>query len=277
MTEDTSKTPSSLARQIARALLVVVFLAIWMAAGWLLKLDPNGYLLLGVPLTALFQMGAARRPLRSLWVRSAPPLRIDAKWLLVSAGLASLPIYFLYQNRAAGWIAIAWCMCAVAGAPVAAYALQNHDDNVARGAKPARLMVFLLCGLMILGAVVREGVGILSVSAFVEAVKWSLLYFSVGFIIEEVTFRGALDSFLFRPGDRYGLISAAALGALWGIWHVPTLPAQEMNFITALRLALGHAVVGLVLSTSWRTGGNLWTPAAAHAVLDGVRNALHLA
>src|SRR5262249_35824448 len=146
-----------------------------------------------------------------------------------------LPIYFLYQNRAAGWIPIVWCMSAVAGAPAAAYALQNHDDNAARGAKPARRIVVLLCGLMILGAVVRDGVGALSVSAFVEAIKWSLLYFSVCFVIEEVTFRGALDTFLFLPGDKYGLISAAALGALWGIWHLPILPAQEMNFITALR------------------------------------------
>src|SRR5262249_15184402 len=76
----TPKTPSSsLPGQIARALLVLMFLAIWMAAGWLLKLDPNQYLLLGVPLTVLFQMGVVRRPLRSLWVRSAPPMRTDAK------------------------------------------------------------------------------------------------------------------------------------------------------------------------------------------------------
>ena len=33
---------------------------------------------------------------------------------------------------------------------------------------------------------------------------------------------------------------------------------------------------GIPLCLSWRTGGNLLVPAAAHAALDGVRNALLL-
>jgi hypothetical protein len=35
-----------------------------------------------------------------------------------------------------------------------------------------------------------------------------------------------------------------------------------------------HCIVGTVLMVAWRLGGNLLIPAVAHAVLDGVRNAL---
>ena len=37
-------------------LVAPVFIALWMALGWTLKLDPNQYLLLGTPLTVIFQL-----------------------------------------------------------------------------------------------------------------------------------------------------------------------------------------------------------------------------
>ena len=72
-----------------RGLAVLAFVGIWMALGWAFKLGPNEYLLLGVPLTAAFQLGVRRQPLRALWVRSAPPLRVTPQWLLVTAALAA--------------------------------------------------------------------------------------------------------------------------------------------------------------------------------------------
>lgn len=38
---------------VTRYLEATAFVAAWMALGWLLDADPEGYLLLGVPLTAL--------------------------------------------------------------------------------------------------------------------------------------------------------------------------------------------------------------------------------
>jgi len=53
-------------------LVAPLFIALWMALGWTLKLDPNQYLLLGTPLTVIFQLFVNRRPLRAMWVRNAP-------------------------------------------------------------------------------------------------------------------------------------------------------------------------------------------------------------
>ena len=73
-----------LRRKIERRLVIGAFVALWMAMGWLLKLDGKAYMLLGLPLTAGFQVVVARRPIRALWVRNAPRLRVDRTWLLTT-------------------------------------------------------------------------------------------------------------------------------------------------------------------------------------------------
>jgi hypothetical protein len=93
-------------RQIERRLVIVAFVALWMALGWLLKLDGNAYLLLGVPLTAGFQILVARRPIRALWVRNAPRFRVDRTWLFTTGALAALPLYELSQGYRGGWVVI---------------------------------------------------------------------------------------------------------------------------------------------------------------------------
>ena len=55
---------------------VLIFVVVWMAAGWVFHLDANAYLLLGIPLVVLFQLFIARRPLRNLWVRDATTFRL---------------------------------------------------------------------------------------------------------------------------------------------------------------------------------------------------------
>src|SRR5271166_4518222 len=102
-----------LRRQIERRLVIVAFVAVWMALGWLLRLDANAYLLLGVPLTAGIQILVARRPIRALWVRDAPRVRVDWTWLLTTGALAALPLYELSQSYRAGWVVTGWFICAV--------------------------------------------------------------------------------------------------------------------------------------------------------------------
>jgi hypothetical protein len=43
---------------------------VWMLMGLLLKLSTTGYVLIGIPLTLIFQRLNRRRPMRELWVRS---------------------------------------------------------------------------------------------------------------------------------------------------------------------------------------------------------------
>jgi hypothetical protein len=73
-----SGKPAVLTKSGPRYIAVVLFVAAWMACGWLLRLDPNTYLVLGIPLTILFQWLVRRRPIQALWVREAPPL--DSDW-----------------------------------------------------------------------------------------------------------------------------------------------------------------------------------------------------
>jgi hypothetical protein len=46
--------------------MALAFLAAWMALDWLVHLDTNQYLLLGVPIKLLFQLLIRRQPVRTL-------------------------------------------------------------------------------------------------------------------------------------------------------------------------------------------------------------------
>jgi Type II CAAX prenyl endopeptidase Rce1-like len=268
-----------LRRQIERQLVDVAFVALWVALGWLLKLlkiDPNAYLLLGVPLTAGFQVVVARRPIRALWVREAPRLRVDRTWLLMTGALSALPLYELSQGYRHCWVIIGWYLCAIAGAPAAAYAIQNWDRRALRALPVALGMLVFVSALMALIAVDLRGMTVLSGSTIVQAARWTLLNLPVCFMLEEVTFRGALDSYLWRPDEKQATGSTIELSFLWGLWHLPVAPMAGTLFLLGLRLGCWHLVAGIPLSLSWRAGGNLLVPAAAHAALDGVRNALLL-
>jgi membrane protease YdiL (CAAX protease family) len=137
-------------------------------------------------------------------------------------------------------------------------------------------MLLVMSLLMALGAVARQGRAVFTVAALDEGVRSALRYFPVCFLLEEVTFRGALDAYLYRPGEKRGALSAAALAFIWGLWHLPIVPQLPEPGLLPMALILGvvHMAVGVPLAYSWRIGGNLLVPAAAHALLDAVRNAV---
>jgi membrane protease YdiL (CAAX protease family) len=104
-----------------------------------------------------------------------------------------------------------------------------------------------------------------------------LRYLPVGFVMEEVAFRGAFDSHLFHPGESRGVLSALFVSALWGIWHIPTIPPGQMPmpiWMLAPVLAGVHCLTGVPLSIFWRRSGNLTVTASTHALIDAVRNAV---
>jgi hypothetical protein len=269
---DRDRPPSGFGARLA---VVVAFVAAWMSIGWAFRLDPNLYLLAGVPLTAVFQLAIARRPLRALWVREAPPLRLDARGGLLAAGLAVLPFVGLTSSLHSGWVIVGWYLCAILGAAAAAYAIRHGDRRLLPAARPA-LLVFLYFSLLMAFIAWRRGPGAFRLAAVPEALRWTALYFPVCFLLEEVTFRGAIDAYLYRPGEPRRWWSAVAGSFLWGIWHLPIIPLDQLNVATPLIVGLWHMTVGVPLCLSRRIGGNLAVPAAAHAALDGVRNALSL-
>ncbi|HEY7415211.1 MAG TPA: hypothetical protein VH593_08470, partial [Ktedonobacteraceae bacterium] len=108
-----------------RFLIVGLVVVVWWTLGFLLHLTTDALLLLGVPLLLVFQLSIHRQPLRTLWVRSGPPLRLDG-WFFLLWGLFSLfPIYAVIREvMSLQFVRAATFSMAIVGAFGMAYALR---------------------------------------------------------------------------------------------------------------------------------------------------------
>jgi membrane protease YdiL (CAAX protease family) len=263
---------------------VLAFVAVWMVLGWILHLDANAYLVIGVPLVGLFQCFIRRQPLRNLWVRDATTFRLSLVGIVLAGLLMLAPGYDLVVVALPKklWIAALWLLCAIAGAVIAAFALAQQRASATRRGFPSFIAAVLIgIAIMAAGALARNhSVGVpLSKLSFLF--KQFLLYFSVSFVLEEVAFRGCLDSHVYQPrtnGQPSGSpwLSAIFVSALWGIWHLPTLSMPSgQAFVAAIpALIVVHTLVGVPLSFCWRASGTLVLPATAHALIDSYRNSV---
>lgn len=145
--------------QLRRALEITAVVAIWIALGITLHLSAYAYLLLGIPLTAAFQWGLRRRPLRALWLRDAPPFRLDAAGWVIALLLAEYPCYrfvtYLLSHPHPAKAGV--YLCAVVGTFPAAYALRNF--------RHATVKPFILC----LAIAVSIGIAIMVGTALLAA------------------------------------------------------------------------------------------------------------
>jgi hypothetical protein len=88
-----------------------------MATGFVLQLDANTYLIVGVPLTVLFQLAVARRPLLALWVNGAPKFKLDRLVGIVAVVLAPAPIWIIIRGvERQSWVLVAYGALALVGA-----------------------------------------------------------------------------------------------------------------------------------------------------------------
>jgi hypothetical protein len=261
---------------------VLAFVAVWMAAGWIFRLDANAYLLLGVPLVALFQLFIRRQPLQKLWARDATSFRLGLVGIVLAGLLIIAPGYDLVVVALPRrlWVVALWLLCALAGTVFAAFALRQQEANAARRGLPS-FMVAVVIGIAIMaaGALARHHSIGFPLPKLFFLLKQFLLYFAVSFALEEVAFRGALDSHIYQPrsdGQAIGSpwLSAIFVSALWGVWHLPTLSIPSAPALAAAipALIIVHTLVGVPLSFCWRAGGTLALPAAAHALIDAYRN-----
>ncbi len=260
-----------------RALEVTGLVAVWMGLGFAFHLRPEAYLLLGIPLTGAFQMFVRRQPLRALWVREAPPFRLGRTGWIVAVGLASLPALSALASVAeSDWLAAMFQSAVLLGALPTAYCLFNLDRAA------LRMLVACVAINVLMDVVFRSslwlfhahpvprGLSATTIGAFLTAFAVLLTTMCV---MEEVAFRGLLDSHIHQQGDFRGWASSAYLSALWGIWHLPILP-QQGSFLGTILLLLGARVpFGIAMSFYWRRTGNLLVPGTAHAVLDALREA----
>jgi hypothetical protein len=117
----TGRPDASPRRRTAEA---IAFVAVWMAAGYLLPISSDGSLLLGIPLTAAFQLFVRRRPLRELFAPATSRFAWDGKALAMAAALALLPaVYAVGAVRSHDGVVAGWYLAAVVGAVCAAFAL----------------------------------------------------------------------------------------------------------------------------------------------------------
>ncbi len=281
-----------------RYLVALGVVAAWIVAGICFRLSADAYLLLGVPLLVAFQLGVARRPIDELWFKAPGRVPLPGwAWLAGAAAMAT-PLYYLIHGWSAlGWITRGWMLCAVAGAIPLARSL----PRISRATIRPLLLCFGTAGA--LGVTFMLGTALLhhqlaprppalsgwSHSPWFVAGRSFLLYVPVCFVLEEVFFRGGLDSYLDQPGKTHPWLSAAFVSVLWGLWHVPSvvaripsLPPGVANPVVVFVILLGavlmlpliHGVIGIPLSLCWRRSGLLFVPALVHAFIDAVRNGL---
>jgi membrane protease YdiL (CAAX protease family) len=266
-----------------RFVIVAVVVVLYIAVGLLFALGPTAYVLLGIPITVAFQRFVARRPIRALWLRDAPPLRIDRKLVLVGALLAATSAVPAIDGIARGNI---WTILSVTAIVFGAFPTVYATRALTPRSFPALawttavagsigIAVFVFLAIATYGATLLEDVGG-RLYVFVFSV---IQYLPSMFVVEEVLFRSGLDSYLHCAGDGRARTSAIFVSALWGLWHIPlisitpglaSLPLLEAAAI----LVVFHVATGVPLTIGWRRSGNLAVPGIAHTLIDAARNAL---
>jgi membrane protease YdiL (CAAX protease family) len=291
MTEAMDETPpilqtDSVPSQLFRCVQAIVFVGIWMAIGWLFHLDANSYLVIGVPLVVIFQILVRKRPLVTLWRRDATCFRLNAVGIILAFGFAVLPAVRLIQTvRSASWPShvpeILWYTCCIAGAFGAAFGFCHFTRRTWTELGFCLLTAGVIgCATMLLHALAAWALQhqplILNWGRVAYGIGSFVLYVPVCFVLEEVAFRGAIDSHVFQPGDRGQWWTAIFVSTLWGWWHLPIVNVKGIAQLTVLMLVLPciHIAVGVFLSLSWRRSGNLAVPATVHAFIDAIRNML---
>lgn len=269
-----------------RFLIVGLVVVVYIALGFLFHLTVAEYQLLGIPILLLFQIAIHRQPLRTLWVRSGPPLRLDAWFILLWVLFSLFPAYavvievmhFQFANAAEFSMAIV-------GAFGLAYALRAMRAKT-WGQLGLCILTVGIIGLLpqVLSLLLPHVLHLHTASRattpspFLQSLSITTEWFligPVGFVVEEVFFRGALDTYLHRGEQGTGWLSAIVVSALWGLWHLPSqaIPAGQL-LSTIVALLIAQILVGVPLSLWWRKSGNLVVNDTAHALLDAVRNGL---
>jgi len=256
-----------------RYLKAALFVAVYIALGFLLKVNADSYLLLGIPLMLFFQLVIAKRPWHALWLRDETKFRLSSKAWLIALLLAAFPLYKIAEAAGHNRLTLlnaGYYLAAVFGAIGAGYCYGSFRKKTTKD--------FFLC-LGIVG-VIRAAMYLLPLVTghhlqpdYLRGLKSFLLYVPVAFAVEEVVFRGMLDTYVNPAQSQKGIWSALFISALWALWHLPLASNGENLWLTALA-SMTISFWGIPLSIFWRRSGNLAVPAFSHAFADAIRDAL---
>lgn len=261
--------------RVARSIVAAVVIGAYMGLGFAFGLDADAYLLLGLPITIAFQVLIVRRPLRELWLRDPRPMTVTPRTVLAIVVVAIAPAVVAVGGlRSGDAVLIAYGLVGMAGAVGAVHAIGVMDRDAIRITVRATLMTSaILVLVMVVYRVTTGGFDGNLGGAVTAAVVSAATYLPVVFVLEEVFFRGLLDSYLHGSTPRDDRATALYGSALWGLWHLPVMTVA-LGIWTIPYLMAIHTALGYVLVVSWRRTGNLAAPGIAHAVSDALRNAI---
>lgn len=266
------------------------FVAAWMAIGFGLRgwgLDNNDlanlYLLLGIPLGLVFQRFISRRRLREVWVRNADRFKLTFSSMGVAIGFAIFPVWQLVTkvpkvSGLKGSILAAYYGVSVIGAMGVAFSWQNTTrDGLRRGMGPFLLAVwFGMLAPLLMAIAKKHAVVPMDFKGLGFLAEQFLMYITVCFVLEEVVFRGVLDTHLNQatPDMQRRWSTALGVSLLWGLWHAPLLsfPSAAATAVLVPLICTVHILVGVPLAFAWRWSGTLLLPAVAHSLIDAYRN-----
>ena len=261
--------------RMARATVATAVIGGYIALGFAFRLGAEAYLLLVIPITIGFQILVVRRPLRSLWLLQAPPMTFTPRSIAATVVLAIAPAIVAVRGIRDGDLAlIGWGLAAMVGAIGAVYALRAMDRDAVRSTIRTTLITgAVLVGIMVAYRLATGGFNGNLAAALTTSVISLLTYLPVVFVMEEVLFRGLIDTYL--HGSTPGPDRASALygSALWGLWHLP-VAFLALGVLTIPYLVVVHTTMGYFMVTAWRRTGNLAAPGVSHAVIDALRNAV---
>lgn len=267
-------------RRLIRCAEAILFIAQWMAFGWCAHLRPDDYLLAGVPLLIGFQVLVRKQPLVKLWVRDADRFRLNRFGVMIAVAFAVMPVIDAIRDGGHSWSRSLWYGACIFGALGVGFSVSRFNRTTVKA------LYFCLAtagtigiALMILGALIKKHSLVPTPGRIIFCAHQFLLYFPVSFVLEEVVFRGALDSHVHQPGESRPYWSAFLVSALWGLWHLPILPfGDHKGALAYLIMGIGSVILiapqGIFFSLGWRRSGNLAVPAFVHALVDAVRNTL---
>jgi hypothetical protein len=266
---------------LLRYIQAFLFVAIYIAIGFVFKLEANTYLFIGIPLTLMFQIFIRKQPIQTLWVREYSKFKLSKWGMMIAAAFIVLPVKIIIQmilHNKIDIITTLYMIVVIIGTIGVAYSISHFTKLTMR---------FLLLCIATAGIL---GIGLCVVTAIARSmnlhkpiqpdlkvgIRSLLLYIPACFVIEEVVFRGLLDSHVHQPGQAKGIWSAIFISALWGLWHIPVVPTNSIGdlLIASVFLICVHTVIGIPLSIFWRKSGNLIVTSFTHSLIDAVRNAL---
>lgn len=256
-----------------RYIQVLLFVSIYIVIGYLFNLKAQSYLLVGIPLTIFFQLLIVKQPLHKLWLRDKEKFHLNKLGWTITLCIIIFPIYKTIELAAQDKLTLVnfgYYSAAIFGSFGAGYCYSNFTKKTAKD--------FLLYFGII--AVARMSWNFFPFifgnykfnPDYIQGIESLLTYIPIALVVEEVVFRGMLDTYIHQSKKTNGLWSAIFISCLWGFWHLPLTIDQGLGWIVLI--ALRANLWGVFLSIFWRRTGNLAVPAFMHAFVDAIRDAI---